>query len=335
MNKIFAAILTISLLAVNAEAKKIKFDYSVVNVPEEGGVNFERITDDADCVLYTVNNRTGIFGKKKASGVDWWVNPQIAISPDGQKIAYINLKNGTQNIMVKNAKKGGASVQRTFRTAVEDFSWSPDGTTLCFTEVRNGHHGIYLVNAEQGSVVKQISGGNDNDYGGVLSRDGNTIFFHRREGFQSYSIWSYDRKTNLFSNYSRGMTPVLIPGKDNEIYCARFTDQKESEIWRINFETGVEEIILSQPGRSFTTPQLSPDGKRLLVTGTSVSEKDKAINTDIFVVRTDGTNLTQLTYHPGNDMSAIWSPDGKYIYFLSQRGSANRIFNVWKMSFDL
>ncbi len=71
MNKIFAAILTISLLAVNAEAKKIKFDYSVVNVPEEGGVNFERITDDADCVLYTVNNRTGIFGKKKASGVDW------------------------------------------------------------------------------------------------------------------------------------------------------------------------------------------------------------------------------------------------------------------------
>ncbi|WP_279159287.1 hypothetical protein [Muribaculum intestinale] len=286
-------------------------------------------------MLYTVNNRTGIFGKKKASGVDWWVNPQIAISPDGQKIAYINLKNGTQNIMVKNAKKGGASVQRTFRTAVEDFSWSPDGTTLCFTEVRNGHHGIYLVNAEQGSVVKQISGGNDNDYGGVLSRDGNTIFFHRGEGFQSYSIWSYDRKTNLFSNYSRGMTPVLIPGKDNEIYCARFTDQKESEIWRINFETGVEEIILSQPGRSFTTPQLSPDGKWLLVTGTSVSEKDKAINTDIFVVRTDGTNLTQLTYHPGNDMSAIWSPDGKYIYFLSQRGSANRIFNVWKMSFDL
>ena len=286
-------------------------------------------------MLYTVNNRTGIFGKKKASGVDWWVNPQIAISPDGQKIAYINLKNGTQNIMVKNAKKGGASVQRTFRTAVEDFSWSPDGTTLCFTEVRNGHHGIYLVNAEQGSVVKQISGGNDNDYGGVLSRDGNTIFFHRGEGFQSYSIWSYDRKTNLFSNYSRGMTPVLIPGKDNEIYCARFTDQKESEIWRINFETGVEEIILSQPGRSFTTPQLSTDGKWLLVTGTSVSEKDKAINTDIFVVRTDGTNLTQLTYHPGNDMSAIWSPDGKYIYFLSQRGSANRIFNVWKMSFDL
>ncbi len=335
MNKIFVSILAVSLLAVNADAKKIKFDYSVVNVPEEGGVNFERITDDSDCVLYTVNNRQGIFGKKKASGVDWWVNPQIGISPDGQKIAYLNYKNGTQNIMVKSAKKGGASVQRTFRTTVEDFTWSPDGTTLCFTEVRNGHHGIYLVNADQGSVVKQISGGTDNDFGGIISADGNTIFFHRGEGLSSYSIWSYDRNTNLFSNYSRGMTPVMIPGKPNEIYCARFTDQKESEIWRINFETGVEEIILSQPGRSFTTPQLSPDGQWLLVTGSSISEKDKNINTDIYVVRTDGTNLTQLTYHPGNDMSAIWAPDGRSIFFLSQRGSAKRIFNVWKMSFEL
>ena len=226
MNKIFVSILAVSLLAVNADAKKIKFDYSVVNVPEEGGVNFERITDDSDCVLYTVNNRQGIFGKKKASGVDWWVNPQIGISPDGQKIAYLNYKNGTQNIMVKSAKKGGASVQRTFRTTVEDFTWSPDGTTLCFTEVRNGHHGIYLVNADQGSVVKQISGGTDNDFGGIISADGNTIFFHRGEGLSSYSIWSYDRNTNLFSNYSRGMTPVMIPGKPNEIYCARFTDQK-------------------------------------------------------------------------------------------------------------
>ena len=86
--------------------------------------------------------------------------------------------------MVKSAKKGGASVQRTFRTTVEDFTWSPDGTTLCFTEVRNGHHGIYLVNADQGSVVKQISGGTDNDFGGIISADGNTIFSTGVRGFR-------------------------------------------------------------------------------------------------------------------------------------------------------
>jgi Tol biopolymer transport system component len=131
------------------------------------------------------------------------------------------------------------------------------------------------------------------------------------------------------------MTPCLDPNNPDVIYCARYTNNRESEIWRINIKTGVEEIILSQQARSFTTPQLSPDGQWLLVTGTSISEKDKRINTDIFAIRIDGTQFTQLTYHPGNDLSAIWAPDGRSIFFLSQRGSKDGIYNVWKMAFLL
>ncbi len=336
MKKILLLAFALVVVFSSDAAKKVKFDYSLVSVPEEGGVKFERITDDADDVYsYSVGQKEGIFGRRKTSLINWWVNPEIAVSPDGSQIGYLNYKNGTCNIMIKSSSKGGASTQRTFRTNVEDFTWSKDGQTLCFTEYRGGHHGIYLVNAKQGTVVRQISTGTDNDYGGVMSPDGNTIYFHRGEGFSSYSLWSYDRKTNLFSNYSRGMTPCLIPGQKSTLYCARFTDKKESEIWRINYDTGVEEVILTQPGRSFTTPQLSPDGKWILCTGNSISEKDKSVNTDIFVVRTDGSGFTQLTYHPGNDYSAVWAPDGKSIYFLSQRGSAKKIYNVWKMNFNL
>lgn len=328
-----------ALMVIDADARKGKFDYSLVFVPEEGGVKFEKITDDADFVAdydgKLVRKASGVFGPKKTTTLDWWVVPQLAVSPDGERIGYINEKNGTTNVMIKNASKGGASIQRTFRTNVEGFSWSPDGKTLCFTEVRNGHHGIYLVDAYQGTIVRQVSNGSDNDYGGVISNDGNTIFFHRGEGMSSYSLWSYDRKTNLFSNYSRGMTACLIPGDNNTIYCARFTNNRESEIWRINFKTGVEEVLLTKPGTSFTTPQLSPDGRWLVVTGNSKSEKEGIDNTDIYVVRTDGTQLTQLTYHPGNDLSPVWSPDGRSIFFLSQRGSADKIYNVWRMDFNL
>lgn len=333
------AIMLLSLM-VAAEvpaAKKVKFDYGTVYVPEEGGVKFEKITEDADAVngnLVVINK--SFLGKKTGlDALSWWVNPQIALSKDGSKIAYLNRKNGTSNVMVKQSSKGGASTQRTFRTNVTDFSWSPDDKTLCFTEVRNGHYGVYLVDAYQGNVVRQISNGVDNDYAGKMTPDAKTIFFHRGEGFQNYSIWSFDRTSNLFSNYSRGMTPCIVPGQPDILYVARYTDQKESEIWRINLSTGVEEIILAEPGRSFTTPTLSPDGKWLLVTGSSMSEKDKEMNTDIFAVRTDGTQFTQLTYHPGNDLSAIWAPDGKSIYFISQRGSAKRNYNIWKMDFNL
>lgn len=346
MKRLFLSLIAIAAV-IMADAK-IKFDFSVIFVPEEGGVKFEKITDDADRVAdycssdskhgrfaNIVSSASGIFGSRKTTVLDWWILPQIALSPDGKRIGYINEKNGTTNVMIKSATKGGASVQRTFRTNVQGFTWSPDGKELCFTEVRGGHQGIYLVSADQGTVVKQVSGSGDNDYCGNISPDGNTIFFHRGEGYSSYSLWSYDRKTNLFSNYSRGMTACLIPGDRNTIYCARFTDKKESEIWRVNFVTGVEELILGQPGKSYTSPQLSPDGKWLLVVGNSKSEKEKIDNTDIFVVRTDGTQLTQLTYHPGNDLSPIWSKDGSSIYFLSQRGSADRIYNVWRMDFNL
>ncbi len=333
------AIAISSLLIATGSDAKVKFDFAQVFVPEEGGVKFEKITEDADMVAdyngRLVGKATGMFGTRKTSVLDWWVIPQIALSPDGTRIGYINEKNGTTNVMIKNAAKGGASTQRTFRTNVEGFSWSPDGKTICFTEVRNNHHGVYMVAADQGTVVRQISGGVDNDYGAVMTADGNTVFFHRGEGARSYSLWSWDKRTNLFSNYSRGMTACLIPGMKSTIYCARFTENNESEIWRINFETGVEEVILSQPGKSFSTPQLSPNGEWLLVTGSSRAEKEKLDNTDIFVVRVDGTQLTQLTYHPGHDLSPIWSPDGKSIYFLSQRGSAQRVYNVWKMDFNL
>lgn len=338
MNKLLSLALAAGLIGCGTiDAKRVKLDYSVIDVPEEGGVKFERITEDSDCVNSEglVSKAKGMFGIKNLSKIDWWVNPRIAVSPDGSKVAYLNWKNRTSNVMVKDAQRGGASTQRTFRTNVTDFTWSPDGNTICFTEFRSGHFGVYLVDASQGTVVRQISTGSENDFAGQITNDGKHILFHRGEGPGAYSIWSYDREKNLFSNYSRGMTPCLIPGEKDVIYCGRYTDKRESEIWRVNLTSGVEEILLSQPGRSFTTPVLSPDGQWLLVTGASMDEKGKDINTDLFVIRTDGTQFTQLTYHPGNDLSGVWAPDGKSIYFLSQRGTTEGTFNVWKMNFNL
>lgn len=194
---------------------------------------------------------------------------------------------------------------------------------------------IYIVSADKGNIIRQITNGTESSFGGIISTDGNTIFFHREENAFSHTLWSYDRKNNLFSNFGRGFNVCPIPTDPNTIYCARFTTKHESEIWRVNFATGIEEVILSQPGKSFTTPQLSPDGKWLLVVGSSKKKKGDLGNTDIYVVRTDGTQLTQLTYHPGDDVSPIWSPDGKSIYFISQRGSAKKKHNVWRMNFTL
>lgn len=300
--------------------------YGTISVPEEGGIKFEKITEENDEVVTPNVRKTTING---ITTVEWWVNPFIDVSPDGERIAYICHKNNLQNIMVKNTTSGGISTQRTFRNLVQDLSWSPDGTTICFSEYSNGHNSIYLINAAQGSVVRQITAiGSTNDYCGTLSADGNILFFHRMEGNNNYSIWGYDRANNLLSNYSRGMTPCPIPNEPGSYYCTRYNNRGLCEIWKINPEKGIEEVVLSRPDQSFSTPQLSPDGKWIVCTGSSRG------NTDVYVVGTDGNNLTQLTYHPGNDLSAVWAPDGKSIYFLSQRGNPQGRYNIWKMNFE-
>lgn len=99
MRKEVLALLAAVLVATGSEAaKKPKFDYSVVFVPEEGGVKFEKITEDADMVAEykqgrnrtgnLVKKATGIFGSVKTNVLDWWVIPQIALSPDGKRIGF-------------------------------------------------------------------------------------------------------------------------------------------------------------------------------------------------------------------------------------------------------
>lgn len=311
------------LLCISAFAQSV--DYSVVYVPEESGLDFTMMTSDNDYVCMPQVNRN-------RGGINWLTNKIIDIAPDGGKLAFLSMRNGSSNIFVKDILKQGASMQRTNRKSVLDFSYSANGKFITFSETVADKNVIFQTDANNGFVCRQITNGNK-DYSPIYSKDGNTIFFARQE-VKSVSIWSYDLKDNFLSSYTSGMNPCVM-GADNTILCVRLNGYGKGEIWKVNLSTGVEECILSDPDKSFTTPSLSPDGKWVLCTGSTPIVAGNMIywNTDIYVCRTDGTHLTQLTYHAADDLSPEWSHDGKFIYFISQRGSTSATANVWRMSF--
>jgi len=362
------AVIALGCLWLLNSCKSVPVLYSNLSVPEEGGINFVRITTDDDNVAspgYDNTNKTAVTSDPSTSGVRWYSYSVIDVSPDGQKIGYINHKSETSNVMIKSAVTGSGSTQRTFRTDVRNFSFSPDGTKVCYTEFRDGNTGIYMMDVDKGTTVQRISPTGSDDNGPTITKAGKIIFFDRYEGDFNFSLWSYDPERGLFSNYSRGYTPCVDPTNDKIIYCSRFTSDdnstkvvkptsllngllfgdwkkiyytnektRRSEIWKLDTEKGTEELLLSVKGQSFSSPKVSPDGQWLLITGANKSNNG-VWNTNLFVMRTDGTHFTQLTYHPGNDMSGVWGPDGKTIYFISQRGTKNGTYNIWRMNFTL
>lgn len=68
-------------------------------------------------------------------------------------------------------------------------------------------------------------------------------------------------------------------------------------------------------------PQRSPEGEWVAYTvTTSDVEKDKR-NTDVWMVKWDGSVRLQLTSSPESESSPRWSPDGTYLAFVASRGT--------------
>lgn len=305
-----------------------KVDYSIVSVPEESGIDFVKITQDGDYVcMPTV--------KRSSKGASWNTSHILDISKDGKNIAYLSARNKATNIFIKALDKQGSSIQRTTRTAVIDFSYSPDGKYICFSEKRGKDTQIFQTSADKGYVCRQFTSGNS-DFSPVYTKDMKEILFTRQEN-KSYSIWSYNIASNFLSSYTNGLTPY--PARESNTYiCSRINSEGRGEIWKINYETGIEECIISSNEHSFASPRISPCGKWILFVGTSRIARDEKSgywNTDIYVAHTDGTNLSQLTFHAADEVSPVWSKDGQYIYFVSQRGSNTGNANIWRMTFNI
>jgi Tol biopolymer transport system component len=135
----------------------------------------------------------------------------------------------------------------------------------------------------------------------------------------------------MLTQYTEGFTPCPLPDGKNILITRSNRETGNGEIWLIDIVKGIETQILAMPEKSFSSPDISPDGKTIVVVGVTSESKTRQINLDLYTIKLDGTGLTQLTFHPSHDTSPKWSNDGNELFFISARGSSN--YGIWKMDY--
>jgi len=303
--------------------------WTTVSAPEESGVVLTKITGKEDLLDTTA---------------------PFAISKDGKKITFTSWKTGNGDIYVKELGGGKALLQRTSRSEGEFGPYfSPDGKYLSYHAYRDGHWNIYLIGAESGAAIRQITTGSPpHAVYPVFSPDGKKITFHSIEyTVDQYgnpipsgtSIWIYEVESGKLTQYTEGMMPEFAPdGRSIVFKRAGKTGEGWHGLWMVNLETGTETNIFGGEDFGVAEFDVSPDGKKVVFStnkGTKKSATERE-NLNIWTVDMDGTNLTQLTFHPSDDRWPRWAPNMQSIYFLSTRSEEDKnTVNIWQMSYQV
>ncbi len=75
-------------------------------------------------------------------------------------------------------------------------------------------------------------------------------------------------------------------------------------------------------------PRVSPDSKFIVFQLRTIDLEANKARADIWLVRTDGTNLRRLTSHISDDSNPRWAPDSKTIWFISNRTDSSQVWNI-------
>ncbi|MCI0488298.1 MAG: protein kinase [Blastocatellia bacterium] len=207
-------------------------------------------------------------------------------------------------------------------------SLSPDGRSLVYASRAGGNWDIYSQRAGGQTSINLTKDSTDNDTHPVFSPDGELIAFRSdRQGGGIFIMGATGENVRRLTDF--GYNPAWSPdGK--EIICAAARTRNPanrsvipSRLWAINVATGEKRLITEGDA---VQPAWSPHGHRIAYWGLQ-----KGGQRDLWTIPATGGEPVQVTDDEALDWNPAWSPDGKYLYFASDRSGS---MNLWRVAIE-
>jgi len=278
----------------------------------------------------------GASGENVRRVTDFGFNP--AWSPDGREIVVALAVAEPETRLSVQSQLFSVNVATGEKHAITPPSsnafqprWSPHGNRVAYWGQAGGRLDIWTIPARGGEALRVTDDAALN-WNPVWSPDGSHIYFASNRG-GSMNLWRVP--INELSGRIVGeIEPVTTPST----YAAHISLSRSGQlayvgrtvstnIFRVGFDPVRETAIgrpmpVTQGSHIAGSPAPSPDGEQVAFVGG---------RGDIFVVRSDGSAMRQLTDDGFVDRIPNWSPDGKLIAFHSNRGGK---FDIWTIHPD-
>jgi dipeptidyl aminopeptidase/acylaminoacyl peptidase len=210
-------------------------------------------------------------------------------SPDGKSIAFLSARDeGKTQVWLLNVGGGEAEHLTNTPQDVEDFVWSPDSRSLVLVLRDPSPEELEVAAEHKDKDVPHRAGAGEHD---------------AKDKKKAQKPWVIDR----------------LQFKLDEI---GYLDHRRTHLYLFDLAARSLKQITSGDYDD-SEPAWSPDGKSLAFTSNrSNPDPDATYNSNIWVVASDntdkGAHLTQVTTNPGSDTTPAWSPDGKWLTYVTQ-----------------
>jgi Tol biopolymer transport system component len=220
--------------------------------------------------------------------------------------------------------------QLTTLPGVEQYpSLSPNGEWIVYSGQESGNRRIYLQNVGGQRPIDLTDDATVDDDEPAFSPDGERIAF--RSSRDGGGIFVMGRTGEAVKRLTRtGFNPSWSPDGTRIVFATENIQlmpqngEGRSELWIADVDTGVSHRL--NPGDA-VHPSWSPHNHRIAYMGRFANPSQM----DIWTIPVGGGKPTSVTSDAATDWCPVWSPDGRYLYFSSDRGGS---MNLWRVPID-